>query len=209
MLTARRFFFGERKRKHRGVDADLSSATRTGKFAAAFRTAFNAALRNEYGRNGGRNAACGKSPLSQRLRYSARAEFMIWYVTVSVTETHVKLALTHAGLTVGEDGAPHQSWKTSPDECLPNMTASSGGCTGSPTGNPCGSWIDGRLIRLGRSKSMWSTTILIDRTGKIQVEASGTTSLSQHAGSWLQRRWKQKKSCANRNWCGGFERIDH
>jgi transketolase len=162
-------------------DADLSSATRTGKFAAAFPNRhFNAGIAemNMAGMAAGM-AACGKIPfISTFAVFGTGRIYDMVRDSICYPKLNVKLALTHAGLTVGEDGATHQSLEDiALMNVLPNMTVFV------PADAPeaaqairAAAEIDGPVyIRLGRSK----IDVIHDDSyrfvpGKIQVEASGT-----------------------------------
>lgn len=93
------------------LDADLSESTRTSKFAKEFPDRFvnvGVAEQNLVGMAAG-FALSGLTPFASSFAMflSGRA----WEVvrnSVAYPELNVKLVSTHAGLTVGEDGASHQ-----------------------------------------------------------------------------------------------------
>jgi len=108
------------------LDADLSSSTKTGKFAKAFPERFfnmGIAEQDMIGTAAG-FALTGKVPFASTFAVfeTGRAWDQI-RLTVCYSNTNVKLVATHGGITVGEDGASHQALEDiSLMRSLPNMT---------------------------------------------------------------------------------------
>lgn len=95
-------------------DADLAAATKSGVFKKAIpERHFNAGIaeNNMVGMAAGM-AACGKIPFVSTFAVfgTGRAYDMVRNA-VCYPKLNVKFALTHAGLTVGEDGATHQAFE--------------------------------------------------------------------------------------------------
>ncbi|MBM7624162.1 transketolase family protein [Sporohalobacter salinus] len=93
-------------------DADVGSSTRVKHFAAEFPDRFfqmGIAEQNMVGAAAGM-ATCGKIPFVSTFAVfgSARVADQIRN-SIAYPELNVKLAVTHAGITVGEDGATHQA----------------------------------------------------------------------------------------------------
>lgn len=108
------------------LDADLSKSTKTSVFAKAFPERFlnmGIAEQNLIGTAAGL-AAAGKIPFASTFAIFAtgRAYEQIRN-SVAYPKLNVKIAATHAGLTVGEDGASHQMLEDlALMRVLPNMT---------------------------------------------------------------------------------------
>jgi transketolase len=108
------------------LDADLSKSTKTTVFAKAFPERFlnmGIAEQNLVGTAAGL-AAAGKIPFASTFAIFAtgRAYEQIRN-SVAYPKLNVKIAATHAGLTVGEDGASHQMLEDlALMRALPNMT---------------------------------------------------------------------------------------
>lgn len=107
-------------------DADLSGATKTAVFKKAFpKRHFNAGIAevNMVGMAAG-FAACGKIPFASTFAvFGTGRAYDVVRNNVCYPKLNVKLACTHAGLTVGEDGATHQSLEDiALMNELPNMT---------------------------------------------------------------------------------------
>jgi transketolase len=108
------------------LDADLSSSTKTGKFAKAFPERFfnmGIAEQDMIGTAAGL-ALTGKVPFASTFAVfeTGRAWDQI-RLTVCYSNTNVKLVATHGGITVGEDGASHQALEDiALMRSLPNMT---------------------------------------------------------------------------------------
>jgi transketolase len=108
------------------LDADLSGSTKTGKFAKAFPDRFYNVGISEQDLIG---TACGLSLTGKLPFASTFAVFetgRAWEQirqTVCYSNLNVKLVATHSGITVGEDGASHQSLEdVALMRVLPNMT---------------------------------------------------------------------------------------
>lgn len=95
-------------------DADLAAATKSGVFKKAFpERHFNAGIaeNNMVGMAAGM-ATCGKIPfVSTFAIFGAGRAYDMVRNAVCYPNLNVKFALTHAGLTVGEDGATHQAFE--------------------------------------------------------------------------------------------------
>ena len=94
------------------LDADLSGSTRTAKFSKVFPERFfnmGVAEQNLIGTAGGL-AACGKTVFVSTFAIfaSGRAWDQVRN-TIVYNKLNVKIVATHAGLTVGPDGASHQA----------------------------------------------------------------------------------------------------
>ena len=84
------------------LDADLAAATKTGKFKAAFPERFI-----DCGIAG--MSTCGKVPFASTFAmFAAGRAFDQLRNTVGYPHLNVKIGATHAGISVGEDGATHQ-----------------------------------------------------------------------------------------------------
>ena len=94
------------------LDADLAGATKTGVFKKAFPERhwdIGIAEANMTGIAAG-VAACGKVPfISSFAMFAAGRGFEQIRNTVAYPKLNVKIAPTHAGISVGEDGGSHQS----------------------------------------------------------------------------------------------------
>ena len=93
------------------LDADLSGSTQTKKFADAFPDRFyNAGIAesNMMGMAAGL-AVSGKTVFASSFAmFAAGRAYEIIRNSIAYTGANVKICATHAGLTVGEDGASHQ-----------------------------------------------------------------------------------------------------
>lgn len=108
------------------LDADLSKSTKTNVFAKAFPDRFfnvGIAEQNLMGTAAGL-AAAGKIPfVSTFAMFAAGRGFEQIRNSICYPRLNVKIAATHAGLTVGEDGASHQAIEDiSLMRSIPNMT---------------------------------------------------------------------------------------
>lgn len=108
------------------LDADLSKSTKTNDFYKAFPERFfnmGIAEQNLVGAACG-FAAAGKIPFASSFAMFATGRaFEIIRNSVAYPKLNVKICATHAGLTVGEDGASHQSIEDiAIMRALPNMT---------------------------------------------------------------------------------------
>ncbi|GAV22822.1 transketolase family protein [Carboxydothermus pertinax] len=107
------------------LDADLSKSTKTSDFAKAFPDRFfniGIAEQNLMGVAAGL-AAVGKIPFASTFAvFAAGRAFEIIRNSICYPKLNVKIAATHAGLTVGEDGASHQAIEDlALMRALPNM----------------------------------------------------------------------------------------
>ena len=108
------------------LDADLSGSTKTSEFKKVCPERFfnvGIAEQNLIGTAAGM-AAAGKIPFASTFAmFAAGRAFEIIRNTVAYPKLNVKIAATHAGLTVGEDGASHQAIEDlSLMRSIPNMT---------------------------------------------------------------------------------------
>jgi len=108
------------------LDADLSKSTKTNLFAKAYPERFfnvGIAEQNLIGVAAGL-AAAGKTPfVSTFAVFASGRAFEQIRNSVCYPQLNVKVAATHAGITVGEDGASHQSVEDiSLMRSIPNMT---------------------------------------------------------------------------------------
>lgn len=107
------------------LDADLSKSTRTNWFKEEFPERFinvGIAEQNLIGTAAGL-AAAGKIPFASSFAMFATGRaYEIIRNSVAYPKLNVKIAATHAGITVGEDGASHQSVEDiSLMRTIPNM----------------------------------------------------------------------------------------
>ncbi|WMJ75700.1 MULTISPECIES: transketolase family protein [unclassified Sedimentibacter] len=108
------------------LDADLSGSTKTAEFKkVAPERFFNVGIAEQdlIGTAAGM-AIAGKIPFASSFAmFAAGRAFEIIRNTVAYPKLNVKIAATHAGLTVGEDGASHQAIEDiSLMRSIPNMT---------------------------------------------------------------------------------------
>lgn len=108
------------------LDADLSKSTKTNLFKEAYPNRFfntGIAEQNMIGTAAG-FAAAGKIPFASTFAvFAAGRAFEQIRNSVCYPKLNVKIAATHAGLTVGEDGATHQAIEdVAIMRALPNMT---------------------------------------------------------------------------------------
>lgn len=108
------------------LDADLSKSTKTAGFAKAFPERFfnmGIAEQNLMGTAAGLSLG-GKIPFASTFAiFAAGRAFEQIRNTIAYPKLNVKIAASHAGLTVGEDGASHQSIEDiALMRVLPNMT---------------------------------------------------------------------------------------
>lgn len=108
------------------LDADLSGSTKTSEFKkVAPERFFNVGIAEQdlIGTAAGMSIA-GKIPFASSFAmFAAGRAFEIIRNTVAYPKLNVKIAATHAGLTVGEDGASHQAIEDiSLMRSVPNMT---------------------------------------------------------------------------------------
>ncbi|MCL4491993.1 MAG: transketolase family protein [Nitrospirae bacterium] len=117
---------GRRNERVVVLDADLSGSTKTAKFAKAFpKRFFNMGIAEQdlVGTAGGL-ALTGKIPFASTFAVfeTGRAWEQVRQ-TLCYSDLNVKLVATHAGITVGEDGASHQALEDiALMRVIPNMT---------------------------------------------------------------------------------------
>ena len=96
------------------MDADLSGSTKTGEFAKVYPERFfnmGIAEQNMYGAAAGL-ALSGKTVCASTFAmFAAGRAFEIIRNSIGYTHDNVKVCATHAGITVGEDGASHQTFE--------------------------------------------------------------------------------------------------
>ncbi len=96
------------------MDADLSKSTMTAEFGAAYPERFfnmGIAEQNLYGAATGL-ALSGKVVCASTFAmFAAGRAFEIIRNSIGYTKANVKICATHAGITVGEDGASHQTFE--------------------------------------------------------------------------------------------------
>lgn len=96
------------------MDADLSGSTKTGDFRKVYpERFFNAGIaeQNLYGMAAGM-ALSGKTVCASTFAmFAAGRAFEIIRNSIGYTGANVKICATHAGITVGEDGASHQTFE--------------------------------------------------------------------------------------------------
>ncbi len=96
------------------MDADLSGSTKTGDFAKLYPERFvnvGIAEQNLYGIAAGL-ALSGKTVCASTFAmFAAGRAFEIIRNSIGYTGANVKVCATHAGITVGEDGASHQTFE--------------------------------------------------------------------------------------------------
>lgn len=108
------------------LDADLSKSTKTADFAKEYKDRFinvGIAEQNLMGLSAGL-ASYGKIPFASTFAVFATGRaFEIIRNSICYPNVNVKIAATHAGITVGEDGGSHQSIEDiALMSSLPNMT---------------------------------------------------------------------------------------
>ncbi|HAM49835.1 MAG TPA: transketolase [Nitrospiraceae bacterium] len=163
------------------LDADLSGSTKTSKFAHAFPDRFfniGIAEQDMIGTAGG-IALTGKVPFASTFAIfeTGRAWEQIRQ-TICYSHLNVKLVSTHAGITVGEDGASHQALEDiALMRVLPDMTVivPADAIETEQVINAVGEYPGPVYVRLGRAKV---PTILPDdytfRIGKAYAFHIGT-----------------------------------
>ncbi len=117
---------GEKNKKVVVLDADLSAATKTSIFAKKFPDRFfdmGIAEQNMIGTAAGL-ATCGKIPFASTFAmFAAGRAYDQIRNSICYPNLNVKICATHAGITVGEDGATHQMIEDiSLMRTIPNMT---------------------------------------------------------------------------------------
>ena len=160
------------------MDADLSKSTMTADFAKAYPDRFfnmGIAEQNLYG------TACGLA-LSGKVvcastfaMFAAGRAFEIIRNSIGYTHANVKICATHAGITVGEDGASHQTFEDiALMRTIPGMTVLN------PSDGPSAEKLikaaidyDGPCyIRLGRAKV--PTFYTEETAGKLEIGKAAT-----------------------------------
>ena len=153
------------------LDADLSGSTKTSGFAEAFpERFFNAGIaeQNMIGMATGL-AMSGKTvcALTFAMFASGRA-FEIIRNSVGYTGANVKVCATHAGITVGEDGASHQTFEDiALMRTIPGMTVVSP-CDAESTGLLLKQIVDMEgpaYVRLGRA----AVPVFYDHKAKLRI----------------------------------------
>ncbi|SKA88053.1 transketolase [Caloramator quimbayensis] len=108
------------------LDADLSKSTKTADFAKAFPDRFfNIGIaEGDLMATAAGLSTCGKIPFASTFAvFASGRAFEQIRNSICYPELNVKIAATHAGLTVGEDGASHQSIEDlAIMRAIPNMT---------------------------------------------------------------------------------------
>lgn len=103
---------GEKNKDLVVMDADLSKSTMTASFSKAYPERFfnmGIAEQNMYGVAAGL-AASGKTVIASTFAmFAAGRAFEIIRNSIGYPHLNVKICATHAGVTVGEDGASHQA----------------------------------------------------------------------------------------------------
>ena len=96
------------------MDADLSGSTKTAEFAKVFPERFinmGIAEQNLYAQAAGL-ALSGKIVCASTFAmFAAGRAYEIIRNSIGYTSANVKICATHAGITVGEDGASHQTFE--------------------------------------------------------------------------------------------------
>lgn len=96
------------------MDADLSKSTKTAEFGKAYPERFfnmGIAEQNMYGAAAGL-ALSGKIVCASTFAmFASGRAFEIIRNSIGYTKANVKICATHAGITVGEDGASHQTFE--------------------------------------------------------------------------------------------------
>ena len=153
------------------LDADLSKSTKTSDFAKAFPERFfdmGVAEQNMIGTAAGL-AAAGKVPFASSFAMFATGRaFEQIRNSIAYPGLNVKIAATHAGISVGEDGASHQSIEDiAIMRALPNMTVIVP-ADGTETEHAIRAAVDFKgpvYIRLGRL----ALPVLFDETYKFEI----------------------------------------
>lgn len=105
---------GEKNKELVVMDADLSKSTMTAEFGKAFPERFfnmGIAEQNLYAAAAG-IALSGKTVCASTFAmFAAGRAYEIIRNSIGYTKANVKICATHAGITVGEDGASHQTFE--------------------------------------------------------------------------------------------------
>lgn len=158
------------------MDADLSKSTMTASFAREFPERFfnmGIAEQNLYGAATGLSMTGKVVCASTFAMFAAGRAFEIIRNSIGYTGANVKICATHAGITVGEDGASHQTFEDlALMRTIPKMTVL----------NPCDAVsakalikqaveLDGPCyIRLGRA----AVTVFYNETQGIEIGKANT-----------------------------------
>ena len=153
------------------LDADLSTATKTNLFAKEFPERFfdmGIAEQNMIGTAAGMST-CGKIPYASTFAmFAAGRSYDQIRNSVCYPKLNVKICATHAGITVGEDGATHQMIEDiSLMRTLPNMTVIS------PSDDIQTKWIIKEISKLNGPVyvrlSRLATPIIYDENQKFEI----------------------------------------
>ena len=153
------------------LDADLSGSTKTSGFAEAFSERFfNAGIaeQNMIGMATGL-AMSGKTVCASTFAmFASGRAFEIIRNSVGYTGANVKVCATHAGITVGEDGASHQTFEDiALMRTIPGMTVVSP-CDAESTGLLLKQIVDMEgpaYVRLGRA----AVPVFYDHKAKLRI----------------------------------------
>ena len=153
------------------LDADLSGSTKTSGFAKAFpERFFNAGIaeQNMIGMATGL-AMSGKTVCASTFAmFASGRAFEIIRNSVGYTGANVKVCATHAGITVGEDGASHQTFEDiALMRTIPGMTVVSP-CDAESTGLLLKQIVDMEgpaYVRLGRA----AVPVFYDHKAKLRI----------------------------------------
>lgn len=153
------------------LDADLSGSTKTSGFAEAFpERFFNAGIaeQNMIGMATGL-AMSGKTVCASTFAmFASGRAFEIIRNSVGYTGANVKICATHAGITVGEDGASHQTFEDiALMRTIPGMTVVSP-CDAESTGLLLKQIVDmdgPAYVRLGRA----AVPVFYDHKAKLRI----------------------------------------
>lgn len=153
------------------LDADLSGSTKTSGFAEAFpERFFNAGIaeQNMIGMATGL-AMSGKTVCASTFAmFASGRAFEIIRNSVGYTGANVKVCATHAGITVGEDGASHQTFEDiALMRTIPGMTVVSP-CDAESTGLLLKQIVDMEgpaYVRLGRA----AVPVFYDHKAKLRI----------------------------------------
>lgn len=153
------------------LDADLSTATKTALFAKEFPSRFfdmGIAEQDMMGTSAG-FATCGKIPYASTFAvFAAGRAYDQIRNSIAYPNLNVKICATHAGVTVGEDGATHQMIEDiGMMRGMPNMTVLS------PSDDVQTKWaikeiskINGPVyVRLSR----YATPVIYDKNDKFEI----------------------------------------
>jgi len=153
------------------LDADLSKSTKTYAFSKEFPNRFfnmGIAEQNLMGTAAGL-AASGKIPFASTFAvFASGRAFEIIRNSICYPKLNVKICATHAGITVGEDGASHQSIEDMAImRSLPNMTVinPADGTSAEALLNEIVEYNGPVYVRLGRAK----VPVIYDKSVKFTI----------------------------------------